>query len=37
MNRGSGAAIGMALFVFVALFSAFVVRRMYVEGSGKSE
>jgi len=27
----------MALFVFVALFSAFVVRRMYVEGSGKSE
>jgi ABC-type sugar transport system permease subunit len=33
MDRGKGAAIGMALFVFVAIVSAFVVRRMYVEGS----
>ena len=32
MNRGLGAAIGMALFVFVAIVSAFVVRRMYAEG-----
>jgi ABC-type sugar transport system permease subunit len=36
LNRGSGAAIGMALFAFVALFSAFVVRRMYTEGSRES-
>ncbi|BCP55440.1 sugar ABC transporter permease [Kaistia sp. 32K] len=33
LDRGLGAAIGMALFVFVAIVSAFVVRRMYVEGS----
>ena len=32
MNRGLGAAIGMALFLFVAIVSAFVVRRMYAEG-----
>ena len=32
LNRGKGAAIGMALFVFAAIVSAFVVRRMYAEG-----
>jgi ABC-type sugar transport system permease subunit len=32
LDRGLGAAIGMALFVFVALVSTVVVRRMYVEG-----
>ncbi|PZO80928.1 MAG: sugar ABC transporter permease [Mesorhizobium amorphae] len=32
LNRGKGAAIGMALFVFAGLVSAFVVRRMYREG-----
>jgi ABC-type sugar transport system permease subunit len=32
LDRGRGAAIGMALFVFAAMVSAFVVRRMYVEG-----
>ncbi|MET3927910.1 sugar ABC transporter permease [Devosia sp. 2618] len=36
LNRGKGAAIGMALFVFAALVSAFVVRRMYLEGKGRS-
>jgi ABC-type sugar transport system permease subunit len=36
LNRGKGAAIGMALFVFAALVSAFVVRRMYHEGRGNS-
>lgn len=36
LDRGRGAAIGMALFVFAALASAFVVRRMYLEGQGKS-
>jgi ABC-type sugar transport system permease subunit len=36
MNRGKGAAIGMALFVFAAIVSAFVVRRMYQEGKGRS-
>ncbi|MDW6022926.1 sugar ABC transporter permease [Mesorhizobium sp. BAC0120] len=36
LNRGKGAAIGMALFVFAALVSAFVVRRMYREGTGRS-
>lgn len=36
MNRGKGAAIGMALFVFAAIVSAFVVRRMYHEGKGRS-
>lgn len=36
MNRGKGAAIGMALFVFAALVSAFVVRRMYQEGRGRA-
>ncbi|MDB5522313.1 MAG: binding-protein-dependent transport system inner rane component [Rhizobium sp.] len=36
LNRGKGAAIGMALFVFAALVSAFVVRRMYREGKGRS-
>lgn len=35
LNRGKGAAIGMALFVFAALVSAFVVRRMYREGKGR--
>jgi len=35
LDRGLGAAIGMALFVFVAIVSAFVVRRMYVEGAQK--
>lgn len=35
LNRGRGAAIGMALFVFVALVSVFIVRRMYLEGKGK--
>jgi ABC-type sugar transport system permease subunit len=32
LDRGRGAAIGMALFVFAALVSALVVRRMYAEG-----
>ena len=32
LDRGRGAAIGMALFVFAALVSAMVVRRMYSEG-----
>ncbi len=35
LDRGRGAAIGMALFVFAALVSAMVVRRMYAEGRGK--
>ncbi|MCB1470382.1 MAG: sugar ABC transporter permease [Rhizobiaceae bacterium] len=35
LNRGKGAAIGMALFVFVAFISTFVVRQMYREGRGK--
>ncbi|MBB4053639.1 ABC-type sugar transport system permease subunit [Devosia subaequoris] len=35
LNRGKGAAIGMALFVFAALVSAFVVRRMYLDGKGE--
>lgn len=34
LDRGRGAAIGMALFVFAALISALVVRRMYTEGKG---
>lgn len=37
LNRGKGAAIGMALFVFVALISTFVVRQMYREGRGKRQ
>lgn len=37
LNRGKGAAIGMALFVFVAIVSAFVVRRMYMEGKGAAQ
>lgn len=36
LNRGKGAAIGMALFLFVALISTFVVRQMYREGRGKT-
>jgi len=32
LDRGKGAAIGMALFLFAALVSALVVRRMYAEG-----
>ena len=36
LNRGKGAAIGMALFVFAALVSAFVVRRMYRDGKGRA-
>jgi len=36
LNRGRGAAIGMALFVFVALVSSFVVRNMYMESKGKN-
>ena len=35
LNRGKGAAIGMALFLFAAVVSAFVVRRMYVEGKAQ--
>lgn len=37
LNRGKGAAIGMALFVFVAVISTFVVRQMYREGRGKQQ
>ncbi|MEQ8479735.1 MAG: sugar ABC transporter permease [Hoeflea sp.] len=37
LNRGKGAAIGMALFVFVSLISTFVVRQMYREGRGKRQ
>lgn len=36
LDRGKGAAIGMALFVFVALVSALVVKRMYAEGKAKA-
>jgi len=36
LDRGRGAAIGMALFVFAAAISAFVVRRMYAEGKGRT-
>ena len=36
LNRGKGAAIGMVLFLFAAVVSAFVVRRMYMEGKGKA-
>lgn len=35
LDRGRGAAIGMALFVFAALVSAMVVRRMYAEGKAR--
>lgn len=35
LDRGKGAAIGMALFLFVAFVSAFVVRRMYSEGKAE--
>lgn len=33
LDRGYGSAIGMALFVFVAIISAFTVRHMYLEGA----
>lgn len=34
LDRGYGAAIGMTLFVFVAIFSGLSVRYMYHEGKG---
>ncbi len=37
LNRGKGAAIGIALFIFVAVISTFVVRQMYRDGRGKSQ
>ncbi|MHB8186229.1 MAG: carbohydrate ABC transporter permease [Dermatophilaceae bacterium] len=37
LNRGYGAAIGMVLFVFVALISAFIVRNMYSQGRARKE
>lgn len=33
LDRGYGSAIGMALFLFVAIISAFTVRHMYLEGA----
>jgi ABC-type sugar transport system permease subunit len=37
LDRGYGAAIGMVLFVFVALISAFVIRYMYSQGKTPRE
>lgn len=35
LDRGYGSAIGVALFLFVAIISAFTVRYMYAEGTKK--
>lgn len=35
LDRGYGSAIGVALFIFVAIISAFTVRYMYAEGTKK--
>lgn len=37
LDRGYGSAIGIALFLFVALISAFTVRYMYAEGTKESK